>query len=61
IFCFYVPKHEEHELENFYTGRIDSAKEKLRGQDMSGYKLYLVKIPLMSGFSVTGVELAHTF
>lgn len=61
IFCFYIPRHEEHELENFFRGRVDSAMEKLSGQDLSGYELYLVKIPLMSDFSVTGVELARTF
>ncbi|MGF1840766.1 hypothetical protein [Vibrio atlanticus] len=61
IFCFYTLKPEEHDLENFFRGRVDSAIEKLKEQDLSGYELYLVKIPLMSGFSVTGVELAHTF
>lgn len=61
IFCFYLPKHKEHELTSFFTGRVDSAIDKLKEQNVNGYNLYLVKIPLMSGFSVAGVELVHSF
>ncbi|MGF1868193.1 hypothetical protein L4D15_23595 [Enterovibrio norvegicus] len=61
IFCFYTPNHEVGTLDTFFTGRVESVLNKLEDQDMNGYELYLVKIPLMSNFSVTGVDLVYRF
>ncbi|QKG45199.1 hypothetical protein [Providencia rettgeri] len=56
LFCFYHYLRVADNSDEFFQKRVESALRKVASEDLSGFSVYLTKIPVNTDFNITGVD-----